>query len=141
MPEIEVGPNMDESIVLRCSLEHENRCTLSSGLRKENQWDQCPRCGAFDAYLQKDVPKKLFLITLVLFLALALYLLSIDWFLGIGLLFALALLDLVLYRTLPDVLVCYGCHSEARGATQEEHFSAFDHHIAEGHRQKSLKIL
>jgi hypothetical protein len=130
-----------EKGTVNCSEGHNIVYSLTPSIKNEGVWDQCPRCGSFDAYVQKDVPKKLFLISLVVMLGVAFYLLSVDWIMGMGFLLSLTLLDLVLYRTLPDLLVCYGCKSQARGFVPAEHLKPHDHHIAENYRQSRMNLL
>lgn len=95
---------------------------------------KCESCGATDAYVQKDVPKRLFLGILIVCLGVSFYLLSRNWVLGFGALVALALLDFILYKTLPNVAVCYGCGMFLRDIANSKGLKPFDPHVGEHYR-------
>lgn len=116
-----------------CPNGHPVTVHFSDSIVKESLWDQCPQCGAYDAYLQKAVPKNLFLGLLIVALAVTLYLLSENWILGMSVLFALTLIDFALFKFLPDLLVCYGCGSMTKGFANKN-LALFDHHIGEKYR-------
>lgn len=121
--------------VATCVQGHSSSIQFSELLQAKGLWDECPQCHAFDVYAQKDVPKKLFLILLVIGLLIAFVLLSINFWWGFSALIFLTILDLFLYKLLPNVLVCYVCNSECRGYSNEQGALPFDHHIAEKYRK------
>ncbi len=137
-PSIEILKDSPVKLERSCSSGHKVVFHISESIKEESLWEFCPVCENPDSYLSKDVPKKVFLGSLIIFLGISLYLLSVEWVLGIGLLFALAAMDLVLYRTLPDLLVCYGCGSEARKFVRTEDQRPYDPHVGERYRQQKL---
>src|SRR5262245_41722335 len=100
-----------ETATASCPKGHSVSYRLTKALREKGEWELCPRCQAPDAYVQKAVSKRWMLVGLVPVLGAAFYLLSVNWYAGIALLVSLAALDGILYRTLPNLLVCYGCGS------------------------------
>ncbi|HLG20535.1 MAG TPA: hypothetical protein VI895_12075 [Bdellovibrionota bacterium] len=138
LPWIEISDTTPLLGVLLCKRGHTVTYRMAESLAQKGEWEECPSCGSLDAFIQKDVPKKLLLGILIVFLAFAFYLLLLEWILGMGVLFALALVDVVLYLTLPNVLVCYNCGAQVRGFQKTEQLTAFDHHVGERYRQARL---
>jgi hypothetical protein len=56
-----------------------------------------------------------------------------------GVLFATALVDVVLYLTVGNVLECYRCHAQYRGAVGTGH-EPFDLETHEKHRQQKIRM-
>ncbi len=86
----------------------------------------CPFCRKAKLYKQKDINEKMMIgLTGIVFLFL-LYMSfrSPIWAL-IGLLILL-LIDFILYRSMPYVLICYGCGTHFRGIEQTEAYPVFD---------------
>ncbi|MCB0308611.1 MAG: hypothetical protein KDD48_04510, partial [Bdellovibrionales bacterium] len=104
----------------------------------KNEWQICPVCESTDAFLCKAIPRKLFLSILIPMLIVAFVLLLKNWWWGFGFLVILLAIDLMLYRWLPNMLVCYGCQSEFRGFKIKDGLS-FDHHVAERYRQRQAQ--
>jgi hypothetical protein len=85
---------------------------------------RCQCCGLERLYVQKDFNRKL---GLAVFAVAAL--LSVPTW-GVSLLVA-TILDLVLYRLVGDVTICYGCAAQHRGFPVNPDHQAFDLHVAE----------
>lgn len=121
-----------------CSGGHTMVLNFNDFLNSSKLWQSCPVCFSPDAFICKVVPRKLLLILLIPTLMVAFFALAWNWWVGMAILFASALVDLALYKFLPNMLVCYGCESEFRSISQEVqvHFKPFDHHTAEKHRQR-----
>jgi hypothetical protein len=60
------------------------------------------------------------------------------WAMGVLLFFAL--LDMLLYAWMPDVLVCYRCHSRYRDPQPGEAYPAFQLETSERYRQESRRL-
>lgn len=100
----------------------------------------CVRCGNPDLWRQKSFPQWLGLT----FVALGAVGSSIAWgyhrpVLALGILMCLALLDMVLYATMPDVLVCYRCRTKHHRTDVSGH-GAFNHELAERYRQERIRL-
>jgi hypothetical protein len=59
---------------------------------------------------------------------------------AIGILMAFALVDLLLFLFMPDVLVCYRCAARHRAAALDESVPHFNLEIAEKYRQEQIRL-
>jgi len=124
---------------LKCQKGHTFEINWYESLQEKGIWEACPVCDSRDAYLVKNVPKRLFLGILIAVLTLAFYLLSVNWYLGMGVLFSLAAIDFLLYQILSNVVVCYTCQSEFRGIDKTNtNLKPYDPHVGERYRQKEV---
>ena len=89
--------------------------SFSEGLRTDTRVDACPVCTGPDFYIRKDFDPKIGL-TIVVFgglISAAFYWFGEDLVAYSILAFAVVV-DLVVYRRLVNITVCYRCHSEFR---------------------------
>jgi hypothetical protein len=103
--------------------------------------ESCLVCGCDDLWRQKDFPPRLGL-TLV---GLGALLSTIAWLwyypvAAIGILMAFALLDLLLFTLMPDVLVCYRCGARYRHAVIGDDHPRFSLELAERYRQEERRL-
>lgn len=102
---------------------------------------RCLVCPSQDMFLRKDFPQRLGVAIVVLgFIAS-----SIAWgyyhqYLTFGILFAVALIDVVLYLFVPDALMCYRCGAMYRGVPDLERHQRFDLTVHEKHRQQAARL-
>jgi hypothetical protein len=105
--------------------------TWSDALRGDAAIDTCPVCGGSDFYIRKDFDPKIGLTVVIIGATISA---GFYWFgrdlVAYGILAAAVLIDLVVYRRLKDVTVCYRCHSEFRGSYRRT-APAFDLHTAD----------
>jgi len=113
----------------RCG--REQSLVVSDALKADAVVDRCPVCEGADFYLRKDFDPKTglaFVITGALVSAV------FYWFnqdvIAYGILGGAVLVDLLVYRRLKDVTVCYRCHCEFRGKYRRS-AGAFDLHTAD----------
>jgi hypothetical protein len=103
----------------------------------ENQYlTTCPNCGCRDLFVRKDFPQKLGLgivaVAAVTFLVLAA---SRRYFhIGVYVLIAAAVIDMVLYFLVPRLTVCYKCRGEFRDAPVNPDHGGFELAVAEKYR-------
>lgn len=111
-----------------------NRC--GSMARRAHSVDgaptRCAACGVESLYLQRDFNRKLGLGIVIVAAALMVQTR------GISLLVAV-LLDLLLYRLLPRITVCYACDAVHRGVPVNPVHLAFDHHVADDFKVERSK--
>jgi hypothetical protein len=93
--------------------------------------DRCPVCEGADFYVRKDFDPQLGLTFVVAGAAISavFYYFDLD-LVAYSILAAAVLIDLLVYRRLKDVTVCYRCHAEFRGAYPRT-AGAFDLHTAD----------
>lgn len=70
---------------------------------------------------------------------------SIAWayhrpVLALSILGAFAIVDMVLFWVMPDVLVCYRCRARHRVTPQDGTFGPYDHELGERYRQERLRL-
>ena len=102
--------------------------------------NRCRICGCQDLWRQKDFPPALGL-SLVAAAAI-LSCLAYAWYqllLALGILMVAALIDMVLYAFMGDMLVCYRCGARHRQTAMNEQHPGFDLETAERYRQQNLR--
>ena len=97
---------------------------------------RCRICGCDDLWRQKDFPPALGL----LFAGMGILLSSIAWAyyqpeLAIGILMAFALVDMILYTFMGDMLVCYRCRARHRRTRLRDKHAAFNLEVSERYVQ------
>lgn len=70
---------------------------------------------------------------------------SIAWgyhrpILALSILAGFALLDMVLFWVMPDVLVCYRCRARHRVASPAGTFQPYNHELGERYRQERIRF-
>jgi hypothetical protein len=105
--------------------------SITDAVRNDRAVDCCPVCSGADFYIRKDFNPRLGLTVVIIG---ALVSGVFYWFgrdlIAYSILASAALIDLVVYRRLKDVTVCYRCHTEFRGS-YEPRAGAFDLHTAD----------
>ncbi len=103
--------------------------------------NECFVCGTEDLYVEKDFPHRLGISIVIVGGILS----SIAWWqywypTAIGVLLVTALLDLCLYYSIGDVLVCYRCLAQYRGVTRNPNHKQFDLGVGERYRQERMRV-
>ena len=93
------------------------------------QIEQCPICGCTRFFRQKAFPRAIGILLVVIGAV------FVPFTYGISLM-ALALVDLLIYRRVPHMAVCYLCRAEFRGVPVPERVLPFRHHMAEGYEKQ-----
>jgi len=105
--------------------------SISDLVREDRIVDRCPVCSGGDFYVRKDFNPQLGLTVVVIgALTSAAFYWSGRDLVAYSILASAALIDLVVYRRLNDLTVCYRCHTEFRGG-YERRADAFDLHTAD----------
>jgi hypothetical protein len=119
-------------------------CDDMLGLRvpqyEEGRLGRCLVCPSRDLFVRKDFPPRLGVAIVVAGFAAS----CVSWafhyvLITFAILFATALLDVILYWIMGDVLECYGCHAQYRGVAGLEGHEAFSLEVHERHRQQRLR--
>lgn len=102
----------------------------------------CPYCGNDKLYVQKDFPQGLGLAIVIAGFAWATY----HWYMiqplaAYGVLLGSALLDMILWKKVPDVVICYRCVSQMRGPDIKPigRFLPFHIEVGETFRQERMR--
>lgn len=96
----------------------------------------CPHCGCQEFFIRKDFPQKLGIAIVVVagvtFLVLAA---SRRWFyLGVLVLLAAVVVDLVLYAIVAKITVCYRCRTEFRNVPLNPEHGGYELAVGEKYR-------
>jgi len=102
---------------------------------------RCVVCPSTDLFARKDFPQRLGVALVVIGFVGS----SIAWFnyqvlLTFAILFATALIDLVLYIVMGESLTCYRCHAQYRGFEEIEKHGGFDLETHERYRQLAARM-
>src|ERR1700761_6013666 len=102
---------------------------------------RCLVCPSTDLYVRKDFPQRLgfWIVTLGLLAS------CVSWgfherLLTYLILFATALIDVVLYFVVPNGLMCYRCGAQVRGAAGLDSHQPFHLETHERHRQQKARL-
>lgn len=133
-------PELAAHPVLKCA-----HCSWEKSLAAEQRDlssapGECLRCGNSDLWRQKNFPQWAGLTCV----ALGAITSSIAWgyhqpAVALGILMAFALVDMILYVTMPDVLVCYRCRTKHHQADFSQH-GTFNLELAERYRQERIRL-
>ena len=138
-PECENGiflHEMPKTGLIPCTRCSKGREALGNGeLDAKGALTRCGICGCTDLYRQKDFNTKLGLWVVVLIVGLALVFNQyLMWILIVG-----AVLDLILYFALGDIVICYQCRGIYRGMPIAEKVEGFDLKIHDKYEFKPKK--
>ena len=102
---------------------------------------KCLVCPSKELFVRKDFPQRLGVAIVVIGFAVSCYFWAyhrpIETF---AVLLLTALIDVVLYLTMGNVLECYGCHAQFRGLPGFDDYDQFDMEAYEKHRQQTLRL-
>ena len=107
----------------------------------DGELQRCLVCPSRDVYLRKDFPQRLGVLIVVLGFAAS----TVTWAYSrpiwtFAILFATALVDVVLYLVMPNAVACYHCGAQYRGLPHSDRYAGFDLETHERHRQQKLRI-
>ena len=136
--QVEALPTAEQAVCRRCGFTR----PLHPEAVSEGGLVACPWCLTTDLYIQKDFPQALGLFIVLVGFAIS----TVFWYYEMpiatfAVLLVSALLDGVLYYTVPDVTICYRCLCQARGdgSHPDGRFPPFDLAIGERYRQERIR--
>ncbi len=102
---------------------------------------RCLACPSTDLFVRKDFPQRLGVAIVTIGLVGS----CIAWaysyvILTFAVLFATALIDVVLYAVVPNALMCYRCGAMYRGVSAMEEHESFNLETHEKHRQQRIRL-
>lgn len=102
---------------------------------------RCLVCAGSDLFVRKDFPQRIGVSIVIFGFAAS----CVTWYyhrviLTFAVLFATALVDVVLYRFMGDVLECYRCHAQYRGGVNLSRHGPFELEVHERYRQQRARM-
>jgi hypothetical protein len=102
---------------------------------------RCLACPSTDLFVRKDFPQSLG----VAIVTVGLLSSCVAWgysmlYLTFAILFATALVDVVLYVFVPNALMCYRCGAMYRGTADVDQHESFNLETHERHRQQKIRL-
>jgi hypothetical protein len=106
----------------------------------DQRLDRCLICPSGELFVRKDFPQRLGVAIVVGGFVAS----SVTWYFHqivatFGILFGTALVDVVLYLLMGNVLECYRCHAQYRGLAQLDAHEGFNLEIHERYRQEAAR--
>ncbi len=103
--------------------------------------DRCLVCGCRELYVRKDFSQRLGLTVVVSAMVLSSIAWGFHWrYAAYGILFAAALIDVLLYFSVGNLLQCYRCRTEYRGLAGLEDQEPFSLETHERFRQQAARL-
>ena len=114
---------------------------IPEGAIESGQLNRCLVCPSTDLFVRKDFPQRLGVGLVILGIVGS----SLAWAYSLpivtfGVLFATALVDVLLYLVVPDALMCYRCGAQYRMAEGMARHGAFNLETHERHRQQVARM-
>jgi hypothetical protein len=130
----------DDTHEIACQSCHQ-RWPVAEGAVQGDQVKRCVICPSTELYVRKDFSQALG----VAIVALGFLVSSLFWYWRMplwtyGVLFATALIDVVLYLTVGNLLQCYRCQAQYRGVIGLETHQPFSLETHEKHRQQTIRL-
>jgi hypothetical protein len=127
--------------VLCCEHCHQELQIPSDAIDANAGLHRCLACPSTDLFVRKDFPQGLG----VAIVTVGLLASCVAWgysqlYLTFGILFATALVDVVLYVFVPNALMCYRCGAMYRGVTDVDSHGSFNLETHERHRQQTIRL-
>ena len=133
--------NAEQAERLECRACNWSRDNELSDCPPDQAPERCVVCGCTDLWRQKDFPQRLGIGMVAL--AAVLSTLAIAWYrplLALGILMVFALVDLLLYTFMGDMLVCYRCGTRHRKTVIADSHPRFDLEVNERYRQEAIRL-
>ncbi len=114
---------------------------VAAGAIDDGRLTRCLVCPSVDLFVRKDFPQQIGVGLVVVGLGAS----CVAWgfhqmILTFVILFATALVDLVLYLLVPNALMCYRCGAQYRGSADLESHGPFNLETHERHRQQKARL-
>ena len=113
----------------------------AAGIDAEGQVTHCLVCPSRELFVRKDFSQPAGVTIVVVGFVVS----SVFWYYRMplwtyGVLFATALIDVILYATVGNLLQCYRCQAQYRGVPGLEEHGPFDLETHEKHRQQKIRL-
>jgi len=119
----------------------QTKWALADGALADRRVERCLVCPSTELFVRKDFSQRLGVAIVVVGFVIS----SVFWYYRMPLwtysvLFATALIDVVLYLTVGNLLECYRCRAQYRGIAGLENHEPFDLETHEKYRQQRIRL-
>jgi DNA-directed RNA polymerase subunit RPC12/RpoP len=119
----------------------DTRLVVPEGATRDGKLWRCLVCPSTELFIRKDFSQSLGVVIVIVGVVVS----SIFWAYRLpiwtyAVLFATALIDVVLYFTVGNVLQCYRCQAQYRDVSGMENHGGFDLETHEKHRQQRIRL-
>jgi hypothetical protein len=119
----------------------QQQITIPAGAVKDQQIHRCLVCPSTELYARKDFPQRLGVALVIAgFIGSSIAWANYHVLWSFAILFATALVDLLLYVVMGQSLTCYRCHAQYRGFEEIERHGGFDLETHERYRQMAARM-
>jgi hypothetical protein len=127
--------------VLHCERCRQELQVPPGAIDEQGGVHRCLACPSTDLFVRKDFPQQLG----VAIVTVGLLASCVAWgysqlYLTFAILFATALIDVILYVFVPNALMCYRCGAMYRGAADIDQHESFNLETHERHRQQKIRL-
>jgi len=119
----------------------QGKITIAPNAIEGSRVKRCLVCPSTELFIRKDFPQRLgvgLVVVGILGSSIAWYYSDVLWTFGI--LFATALIDVVLYTMVGDALMCYRCQAQYRSVEEMDSHGQFDLETHEKYRQLAARL-
>ncbi len=114
---------------------------MPSDVLADGEIHRCLVCPSKELFVRKNFPQGLGVtIVAVGLLASCIPWYFHQWYTTFAILFATALIDVILYVTVGNLLQCYRCHTQYREVAGLDEHKPFDLEVHERHRQQLARL-
>lgn len=114
---------------------------LTGPMAQDGHLSGCLVCPSRELYVRKNFPQRLGLLIVITGFALSTVAYGFRWIAAtFGILLGTALVDLLLYVWMGNVLECYACQARYHGLSGMDDQPAFDLEVHERHRQRRARM-
>lgn len=133
--------DFDEGTRILACPNCEEKWSVPEGAVSGDKLWRCIVCPSTELFIRKDFSQALGVAIVVAGFVIS----SVFWYYRMplwtyGVLFATALIDVVLYLVVGNVLHCYRCQAQYRGVPGLENHEAFNLETHEKHRQQKIRL-
>ncbi len=134
--QVEFGPETSNVVCPSCQ-----QTWPTAGVVQNETLARCLVCPSTELFIRKDFSQSLGIVIVVAGIIVS----SIFWayympYWTYAVLFATALIDVVLYFAVGNLLQCYRCQAQYRGVPGLENHAGFDLETHEKHRQQKIRL-
>jgi len=135
------GAEFDQATTELACPHCQTKWPVPAGAMAGGNLAQCVVCPSTELFVRKDFSQSLGVAIVVAGVVVS----SVFWYWRMplwtyGVLFATALIDVVLYVTVGNLLQCYRCQAQYRGAPGLDNHEPFDLETHEKHRQQRIRL-